>query len=117
MRRVVESDQTSDGERLELKAKLEELSRRMATLRAEQETGVAGVPAQQSTRLDRVRSERVSNEVIGEIMRQAGLSVGSEFTEVTFNRVRALAAETDEHVRVELGRDERGGAVLTFIAR
>ena len=118
MRRAVESDQTSDGERLELKGKLEVLSQRMEKLRAEHETGVTEVPAQSaSTRLYRVRSERVSNDVVSDIMRRAGLSVGAVITEATFKRVRALAAETDEHVQVELGRDERGGAVLTFIAR
>ena len=107
MRRAVESDQTSDGERLELKGKLEELSQRMEKLRAEHETGVAEVPAQSdSTRLYRVRSERVSNEVVSDIMRRAGLSVGAVITEATFRRVTG-AGGGDRRARAGRARPRR----------
>ena len=56
-------------------------------------------------------------EVVSGLMQEAGLSIGSTLNEETVTRLRAAAKATDEHLRVEMSREENGGAVLVFIAR
>jgi bla regulator protein blaR1 len=74
-------------------------------------------PGGGTSQLVRVRAERLPDSMVGEILARAGLAVGDVVSEESLKRVHMIAAQTDEHIEVEFGHDEKGGVVLTFVAR
>jgi bla regulator protein blaR1 len=124
LRQALADPQVPAAEKEELKQKYAEAAERMSKIRAEREStndlepervGLARTP-EGAQQLVHVRSERVSESMVSAIMAQAGVSVGDRITEDALKQLRQIASKADEHIRVELGRDE-GGAVLTFITR
>jgi TonB family protein len=89
------------------------LERKVVAL-AERERGAGEQP--ETLRLTRVRSERVSEATIKELLTHAGVSVGDQITRETIERLRQSAAEIDEHLRVEVEKTQ-AGVVLTLLAR
>jgi TonB family protein len=116
MREAIENPQTPPGEKEELKKKLDDMKREFEE-RHEEEAGRMPQSQNGPAQLARVRTERVADGMAGEILAKAGLSVGSIVSEESLKRIRMIASQADEHIRVEFGRDETGGVILTFITR
>jgi TonB family protein len=116
MREAIENPQTPAGQRDELKRKLDDLKRGFEERRDQENANSTGAQNGQA-QLVRVRTERVPDGMAGEVLAKAGVSVGSIVSEESLKRIRTIAAQADEHLRVEFGRDETGGVVLTFITR
>jgi TonB family protein len=116
MREAIENPQTPAGQRDELKRKLDDLKRGFEERRDRENANSTGAQNGQA-QLVRVRTERVPDGMAGEVLAKAGVSVGSIVSEESLKRIRTIAAQADEHLRVEFGRDETGGVVLTFITR
>jgi hypothetical protein len=110
MREAIERPETNAAEREELKEKYAHLEKELAA-------GEGAEAAQGTMRLAQIRTERVSEGWAAEILSKTGLAIGDTISEEQLKRIRAAAASVDEHVRVEFGRDDRGGVVLTFITR
>jgi TonB family protein len=115
MRAAIENPATPSAEREELKRQLDDMKREFEERQEEASriTQSQNGPAQ----LARVRTERVADGMASEILAKAGLSVGSTVSEESLKRIRVIASQADEHIRVEFGRDETGGVILTFITR
>ena len=95
----------------EYKTKLEVARARLAQIRE----GKAEAPFEGTPRLERIRTERVSQEIAAEIVARAGISVGDPLPEATAKRIRDIAKSVDEHLRVSFER-KGNGIVLTIIA-
>ena len=67
-------------------------------------------------RLVQIRSERVPQSVLREITAGIGVKIGDPITEDTVKHIREVVSAIDEHLRVTLQSDERGGVVLAIIA-
>ena len=65
--------------------------------------------------LAQIKSERVSDTTLREIVQRAGVQIGDPITEDLVQRIRAAAAGVDEHIRVEFSPTERG-IMLVLIA-
>jgi hypothetical protein len=68
-------------------------------------------------RLVAVRTERVSNDAVAEVLKRASLKVGDTVTEETFKRLEAAVAGVDEHFRVKINDDGQGGITVILISR
>jgi len=69
------------------------------------------------TRLAAIRTERVSDDAVAEVLKRAGLNVGDTVTEESLKRLQAAATAVDEHFRVVVRDDGRGGIAVTIISR
>lgn len=67
-------------------------------------------------RLVAVRTERVSEEAVSEVLKRAGVKVGDTFTEETLKMLRSAAAGVDEHLRVGIRDDGQGGITVTIVS-
>lgn len=67
-------------------------------------------------RLVDVRSERVAETTVQELLAQAGIAIGDVITEDAAKQIQQIARTIDEHFRVEFQKD-KGGIVLTLLAR
>ncbi len=67
-------------------------------------------------RLVAVRTERVSDEAVSEVLKRAGLKVGDTITEETLKTLRSAAAGVDEHLRVGISDDGQGGITVTIVS-
>ena len=116
MEDAIGNPQTSSAEREEMKAKLarmrQELLSEKIGFAQERQSG-----PERPMRLARVRTERFPDGMALDILSKAGLAVGDVVSKQTLERVRNVATDTDEHIRVEIGHEESGGLVLTFITR
>jgi molecular chaperone DnaK (HSP70) len=101
-------------QRQEFEHKGAEAKEMLATMRAEKE-GAEG-PGEQTPVLVQVKKERVSAEIVQAILSQAGAHVGDPVTRATVKRIREAADAIDDHLRVEFGRDGKGGLVLVVLA-
>jgi hypothetical protein len=113
---AIKSSQTPPAAKDELKEQLakmkEEFVRRNRGVAEE-----AANPVNRSPRIARVRTERFPEGMARDILSKAGLSVGDVVSKEALERVRNIASETDEHIKVEAGHDENGDVVLIFITR
>jgi len=137
-RQMVELEQAlsdpswSDADKEELKAKYVEAKMRLEKWRAERlvegdvitmktrdgqiETKVkkaeepSGPP-----RLVQVRGERVSNDIMKQVMSRTGLTIGDVVTEQAAKRLREAAQSIDEHLHVRFDSDGKGGLVIVFV--
>jgi len=64
-----------------------------------------------------VRSERVPEGAVSEILAEANVAIGDPITEDVAKRIRQAAVSKDEHFRVEFGKRPGGGTVVTILAR
>ena len=67
--------------------------------------------------LAEIRAERVSEATARELFAQAGVAVGDSITEDTAKRIQKVASAMDEHFRVEFQKDDKGGLIVTILAR
>jgi TonB family protein len=68
-------------------------------------------------RLAGVRTERVSNGLVKEILDRAGLSVGAMIpSEMALTQIRETIQAFDPHLRVRYEHDAKGGLILVLIA-
>lgn len=67
-------------------------------------------------RLVAFKTERVSSEAAGEVLKRAGLKIGDPVTEDAFKTLRAAATAVDEHFQVRMQPDNRGGVTIVLIS-
>jgi TonB family protein len=135
MAKMLEDPGTTATQRAELEAKVDQTKRLLEKLRAEEHEkeqrefvalerhGVSFTHAEpgseqsaEAQRLLRIRSERVSEAMVKELLTQSGVAVGDPISRETIERLRQAAAAIDEHFRVEVERTP-AGTVLTLLTR
>ena len=117
LEKAMQDPSTSDTEKEENKHKYAELKARLARINS-------GDPEAAGTarpwRLVQIRSERVPQEVLTEVMRQVkeqfGISIGDTINEVTAKRMAEKVRSIDEHLEVRFERDRNGNVVMIIIA-
>ena len=105
----------SDGQRDELKAKYVEAKIKLEKWRLERELGESVFGKTDTPRLTQIRTERVSREVVRELMTRTGVKVGDPMDEYAAKRFAEVASSVDEHLRVNFGPDGKGGLVITVV--
>ena len=63
------------------------------------------------------KTERVSADAAGEVLKRSGLKIGDTITEDSLHRVKAAATAVDEHFNVVMHDDGRGGVSLVLVSR
>jgi hypothetical protein len=63
------------------------------------------------------KTERVSADAAGEVLKRSGLKVGDTVTEASLKQLRASAAAVDEHFEVAIRHDGRGGVSAVLVSR
>jgi TonB family protein len=106
----------SESQKLEYKQKYVEAKERLEGIRAREAAGAGASAVEKASRLVQIRTERVPQDVAKEIKDRAGIAIGDSITEATARRIRQVASEVDEHLRVSFTTDGRGGIVMTIIA-
>ena len=115
VKRGLDTPGISAAERAELTLKSKEAQEKLAEIR--EERAHAGLPLDGQARVTQIRMERVTEAVARGVFARAGVSVGDRLSEEAINRVQKAAAAIDEHLRVELAGDGKGGVILTLINR
>ncbi len=67
-------------------------------------------------RLVDVRTERVPEASVREILSRAGISIGDVIDEDTAKRLSKIASTIDEHLRLSFEGDGKGGMILVIVA-
>jgi len=120
----------SDSEKNELKAKYAEAKMQLEKWRLER-SGEQTVSVTEDGKLEtkmrkaaeasgppvltQIKKERVSSEIVQELLTKAGVSIGDRVTEQTAKRLRDVAQSIDEHLRVEFAGDGKGGLVIVVV--
>jgi bla regulator protein blaR1 len=68
-------------------------------------------------RLAAIRTERVSDDAVAEVLKRAEVKVGDTVTEESLKRLQAAATAVDEHFRVGIRDDAKGGITVTIVSR
>ena len=76
-----------------------------------------GAKVEGSSRLVQIKTERLPQETVAEILAHAGVRVGDEMTEDVARRIRAAVRQVDQHVHVSFGGDGKRGTVLRLLPR
>jgi TonB family protein len=110
------------GMRDDLTKRLAEAREDMAKIRAEREIEPEGGQGKRERfsgpmRLVNVRTERVTDDAVAEVLKRAGLKVGDAVTRETFKRLEAAVAGVDEHFRLSITDDGEGGVTVTILSR
>jgi bla regulator protein blaR1 len=63
------------------------------------------------------KTERVSPDAAGEVLKRSGLKVGDAVTEASLKQLRAAAVAVDEHFEVAIRHDGRGGVSAVLVSR
>jgi TonB family protein len=123
---ALKDPKVTGSQRNEYQAKLAAVRRDMEKIRAdgEQRLIVSGnvvlrEASERSTgplRLVAIKSERVSQDALGEVMKRAGLKIGDPVTEDALKSLRAAATAVDEHFRVRMHDDGKGGISVVLIS-
>ena len=120
LQQATEDPNLSPSERDEYKKKAAFVKEQMEHIRAERvgdKIRVNTEAYQGPMHLVAFKSERVSADAAGEVLRRSGLKVGDAITEDSLQRVKAAAAAVDEHFRVVMHDDGRGGVSLVLVSR
>jgi bla regulator protein blaR1 len=104
----------SPEQRDEWKVKLADSHRLLEKIQVEREAQ-NGKVADGPSRLSQIRSERVTDQTVKEIVARAGIQLGDTLDKDTAKRIFEAAFATDEHIRVGFHSDGKGGMVLTLI--
>src|SRR5439155_20290385 len=125
--RALEDTNVKGSQRDEYKLKLAGLTEEMAHIQAERERAITysvnredGERLQNSAgplRLVAFKTARVSEAAARELWQRAGVKIGDEISENSLKRIRAAAAAVDEHFKVVMNDDGRGGVSLVLIRR
>jgi TonB family protein len=68
-------------------------------------------------RLVAFKTERVSQDAAGEVLKRAGLKIGDPITEDSMKNLRAAAAAVDEHFSINARDDGHGGISIVLVSR
>ncbi len=132
LQRAMEDSNVKGSQRDEYKEKLAAVKADLAHIQAERENMSEGErlivtregysvgkaeASQGPLRLVAVKSERVSEEAMSEVMKRAGLKIGDPITEDSMKSLRDAAAAVDEHLKVVMHDDGRGGVSLVLVSR
>ena len=110
----------SPSQRDEYKKKAAEVREQLEHIRAERvgaKIRENGDAYQGPMRLVAFKTERVSADAAGEVLKKSGLKIGDPITEDSLHRVNAAAAAIDEHFKVVMHDDGRGGVSLVLVSR
>ena len=111
LERAIADPNITDEQKAEYARKQVAVKLELAAVRAERGAKVEG-----SSRLVQIKTERLPQETVAEILAHAGVRIGDEMTEDVARRIRAAVRQVDEHVRVSFGGDGKGGTVVAIIA-
>ncbi len=120
LERALEDPNLSPSQRDEYKRKAADVKEKIEHIRAERAgavTGEKGESYQGPLHLVAFRTERVSADAAAEVMKRSGLNVGDTITEDSLRRVKGAAAAIDEHFKVVMHDDGRGGVSLVLVSR
>jgi TonB family protein len=120
LQRALEDPNLSPSQRDEYKTKAADVKKKIEHIRAERagiETGEKRESYQGPLHLVAFKTERVSADAAGEVMKRSGLNVGDTITEDSLRRVKAAAAAIDEHFEVVMHDDGRGSVSLVLVSR
>jgi TonB family protein len=110
----------SPSQRDEYKKKAAEVKEKMEHIRAER-AAVEGREKREASQgplhLAAFKTERVSADAAGEVLKRSGLKIGDTITEDSMHRVKAAATAVDEHFAVVVHDDGRGGVSLVLVSR
>jgi len=121
LQRGLEDPNVRGSQREEYKAKLAVLTNQMAHIEAERfvmaERGGASEEYRGPRHLVAFKTERVSEDAAHEVLKRVGVKVGDPITEDTMRSIHAAAAAVDEHLKVVMHDDGRGGVSLVLVSR
>jgi TonB family protein len=121
LRRGLEDPNVKGSQREEYRAKLAEATKAMEHIQAERAAMSDGGGKVEAYRgplhLVALKTERVSEEAAREVFRRAGVKVGDRITEDSMRSIQAAAAAVDEHLKVVMHDDGRGGVSLVLVSR
>jgi bla regulator protein blaR1 len=110
----------SPSQRDEYKKKAADVKEKIEHIRAERvgdKIRTNGEANQGPMHLVAFKTERVSADAAGEVLKRSGLKIGDPITEESLHRVKAAASAVDEHFRVVMHDDGRGGVSLVLVSR
>ena len=127
LQQAMQDPNLSASQRDEYKKKAVEVKEQMAHIRAEQEEGRVHLTreaaehrktehSQGPLRLVAFKTERVSSEAAGEVLKRSGLKIGDPITEDAMKNLRAAATTVDEHFRLNMHDDGRGGITVVLVS-
>ena len=103
LERAIADPNITDEQKAEYARKQVAVKLELAAVLAKQGAKVEG-----SSRLVQIKTERLPQETVAEILAHAGVRVGDEMTEDVARRIRAAVRQVDEHVHVSFGGDGKG---------
>ena len=115
--KALEDDKVMGSQRDEYKAKLAILTEQMAHINAERSGAEPKERYHGPLHLVAFETERASPDAAGEVMKRAGIKIGDTITEESMRNLRAAAAAVDEHFKVVMHGDGRGGVSLVLVSR
>jgi TonB family protein len=110
----------SPSQRDEYKKKAADVKEQMEHIRAERladKIRVNNEAYQGPMHLVAFKTERVSADAAGEVLKRSGLKIGDTINEDSLRRVKTAATAVDEHFRVVMHDDGRGGVSLVLVSR
>lgn len=119
LQEIMPDPNLSPSQRDEYKKKAAELKEQMAHIRAEREAVEGGEKREGSEgplHLVAFKTERVSADAAGEVLKRSGLKIGDAMTEDALKNLRAAATAVDEHFRVNMHDDGRGGVTVVLVS-
>lgn len=120
LQQAMEDPNLSPSQRDEYKKKAALVKEQMEHIRAERvgdKIRANGEAYEGPMRLVAFETERVSADAAGEVLKRSGLKIGDTISEDSLRRVKTAAAAVDEHFRVVMHDDGRGGVSLVLVSR
>ena len=115
--KALQDPNSTNGQRDELKKKYAEAREQLERVRTYRFELRAERPRFEGTSvLTQIRSERVAADAMNDLIARLGVHIGDPITEAVAKRISETVARIDEHLRVEFGRDGKGGLTLTILA-
>jgi beta-lactamase regulating signal transducer with metallopeptidase domain len=116
IKRALEDPNLTDEQREELKLKYADAEKMLMKVHAEhREAEERKAPLAQPSRVTQIRSERVTNDTMRELMSRANVRIGDQLDETGAKRLAEIAVSLDEHLRVRFNDDGKGGVVIVVV--
>jgi TonB family protein len=127
LQRAMQDPNASPSQIEEYRKKTDALKKQMEHTRAEHAGGeIAFTVEPDGEKIERTSgplrlvaftTERVSADAAGEVLKRSGLKIGDPITEQSLKGLKSAAAAVDEHLRVVMHDDGRGGISLVLVSR
>jgi hypothetical protein len=78
--------------------------------------GARALVSAEPMQLQEIRTERVSQEAVRELLAQTGVNVGDTLDEVALKRCAKTVQSIDEHLRVYFVSDRSGKLVISIVS-